>query len=142
MERRASDYLLRFDVRGPDHLGPFFGVVGQKLFKISRRTWREHQSAKIDETRFDGGVDNCQIDFLVKPINDRSRRIFRRASESVRAFADETGIGLSVASDGSFEVTTRAPAWTFAGNVGSPLSDLGDLSIPASELRRADVCCP
>jgi hypothetical protein len=64
------------------------------------------------------------------------------ASESVRAFADETGIGLSVASDGSFEVTTRAPAWTFAGNVGSPLSDLGDLSIPASELRRADVCCP
>jgi hypothetical protein len=46
------------------------------------------------------------------------------ASESVRAFADETGIGLSVASDGSFEVTTRAPAWTFTGNVGSPLSDL------------------
>src|SRR5262245_66390051 len=46
------------------------------------------------------------------------------ASESVQAFADETGIGLSVASDGSFEVTTREPAWTFAGNVGSPLSDL------------------
>jgi hypothetical protein len=46
------------------------------------------------------------------------------ASESVQAFADETGIGLSVASDGSFEVTARAPAWTFAGNVGSRLSDL------------------
>src|SRR5262245_54040745 len=46
------------------------------------------------------------------------------ASESVQWFADETGIGLSVASDGSFEVTTRAPAWTFAGNVGSPLSDM------------------
>src|SRR5262245_21641917 len=47
------------------------------------------------------------------------------ASESVQAFAGETGIALSVASDGSFEVTTQEPAWTFAGNVGSPLSDLG-----------------
>src|SRR5262249_7601967 len=46
------------------------------------------------------------------------------ASESVRTFAAETGIALSVASDGSFEVTTRVPASTFAGNVGSPLSDL------------------
>jgi hypothetical protein len=46
------------------------------------------------------------------------------ASESVRTFVERTGIRLSVASDGSFEVTTRAPAWTFAGNVGSPLSDI------------------
>jgi hypothetical protein len=45
-------------------------------------------------------------------------------SEPVRALADEIGIGLSVASDGSFEVTTRTPEWTFAGHVGSPLSDI------------------
>jgi hypothetical protein len=45
-------------------------------------------------------------------------------SEPVRASAAEIGIGLSVASDGSFEVTTRTPEWTFAGNVGSPLSDI------------------
>jgi hypothetical protein len=43
-------------------------------------------------------------------------------SESVHA--EETGIRLSVTVDGSFEVTTQAPAWTFAGNVGSRLTNL------------------
>ena len=46
------------------------------------------------------------------------------ASASVRAVANETGIGVSVDADGSFEVTTRIPAWKFSGNVGSPLAHL------------------
>ena len=46
------------------------------------------------------------------------------ASASVRAVANEPGIGVSVDADGSFEVTTRIPAWKFSGNVGSPLAHL------------------
>ena len=46
------------------------------------------------------------------------------ASASVRAVANETGIRVSVDADGSFEVTTRLPAWKFSGNVGSPLAHL------------------
>src|SRR5262249_12978906 len=70
--------LFWFDVCRPNDPGPLFGVAGQKLSKLNRRTRSQHQSAKIDETRFDGGVGNRQIDFLVEPINDRSGRIFRR----------------------------------------------------------------
>ena len=44
------------------------------------------------------------------------------ASASVRAVANETGIGVSVNTDGSFDVTARDPAWKFSGNVGSALS--------------------
>ena len=46
------------------------------------------------------------------------------SASSVRTAANETGIGISVHADGSFEVTTRTPAWRFSGNVGSPLSHL------------------
>ncbi|MET0363579.1 MAG: hypothetical protein ABW169_02895, partial [Sphingobium sp.] len=46
------------------------------------------------------------------------------ASASVRAVANEPGIGVSVDADGSFEVTTRIPAWKFSGTVGSPLAHL------------------
>jgi hypothetical protein len=46
------------------------------------------------------------------------------ASTSVRAVSHETGIGLSVADDGSFAITTRIPGWTFSGNAGSPVADL------------------
>jgi len=45
-------------------------------------------------------------------------------SITVRTVANGTGIGISVHADGSFEVTTRTPAWKFSGNVGSPLSHL------------------
>jgi len=46
------------------------------------------------------------------------------ASASVRAVANEPGIGVSVDADGSFEVTTRTRAWKFSGKVGSPLAHL------------------
>ena len=46
------------------------------------------------------------------------------SASSVRTIANETGTGISVDADGSFEVTTRIPAWKFSGNVGSPLSHL------------------
>jgi hypothetical protein len=46
------------------------------------------------------------------------------ASASVRAVANEAGLGVSVDADGSFEVTTRTPAWKFSGNVGLPLANL------------------
>ena len=45
------------------------------------------------------------------------------ASASVRAVANETGIALSIEGDGSFEVTSRVPAWQFSGNVGSPVGN-------------------
>src|SRR6516164_581110 len=41
------------------------------------------------------------------------------ASASVRTVANETGIALSIEGDGSFEITSRVPAWQFSGNVGS-----------------------
>src|SRR5262249_32869531 len=34
------------------------------------------------------------------------------------------GISVSVAEDGSFDVTTRRPAWRFSGNIGSPPFDV------------------
>jgi hypothetical protein len=46
------------------------------------------------------------------------------SAASVRVVANETGIGVSVDSDGTFEVTTRIPAWKFSGNVRSPLAHL------------------
>ena len=45
------------------------------------------------------------------------------ASASVRAVANETGIALSIEGDGSFEVTSRVPAWQFSANVGSPVGN-------------------
>jgi hypothetical protein len=42
----------------------------------------------------------------------------------MRAVANETGIALAIEVDGSFEVTSRTPAWQFGGNVGSPVSNL------------------
>ena len=46
------------------------------------------------------------------------------ASASVRTVANETGIALSIEGDGSFEVTSREPAWQFSGNVGSPVGNV------------------
>ena len=46
------------------------------------------------------------------------------ASPSMRVVTDETGIGLSVKLNGSFEVTSQIPAWQFGGSVGSPVSNL------------------
>jgi hypothetical protein len=46
------------------------------------------------------------------------------ASQSMRAVANETGIALSIEVDGSFEVTSRIPAWQFSGNLGSPVDNL------------------
>jgi hypothetical protein len=46
------------------------------------------------------------------------------ASPSVGAVTNETGIGLSVRLNGSFEVTSQIPAWRFGGSVGSPVSNL------------------
>jgi hypothetical protein len=46
------------------------------------------------------------------------------ASASVRVASQQIGIGLTIEDDGSFEITSRSPAWTFAGKVGSPLADL------------------
>jgi DNA-binding GntR family transcriptional regulator len=37
------------------------------------------------------------------------------ASASVRTVANETGIALSIEGDGSFEVTSRVPAWQLHG---------------------------
>jgi hypothetical protein len=42
----------------------------------------------------------------------------------VKAVANEAGIGVALEQDGSFEITTPIRDWTFAGNVGSPISDL------------------
>src|SRR5262245_16205441 len=49
------------------------------------------------------------------------------ASPSVRAVSNETGIALSIEVDGSFEVTSRIPAWQFSGKVGAPISNLAPI---------------
>src|SRR5260370_14050996 len=50
------------------------------------------------------------------------------ASAPVRVVSSQMGIGLTVEQDGSFRLTTRTPAWTFAGKVGSSLSNLASRS--------------
>jgi hypothetical protein len=47
------------------------------------------------------------------------------AAVAMRVLASETGIAASVDKDGTFEVTTRSPAWRFAGSVGSPVAEMG-----------------
>ena len=46
------------------------------------------------------------------------------SATSVRSVANETGIGVSVDADGSFEVISGFPAWKFYGNAGPPLAHL------------------
>jgi hypothetical protein len=46
------------------------------------------------------------------------------AAAPVRVLAKETGIAVSVDGDGTYEVTTRSPAWRFAGSVGLPFADV------------------
>ena len=43
----------------------------------------------------------------------------------VKITSSGAGISVSVAEDGSFDVTTRRPAWRFSGNIGSRPFDLG-----------------
>src|SRR5882757_6984496 len=46
------------------------------------------------------------------------------AATATLQVSNQTGVSLAVDQDGSFEVTSRIPAWRFAGKVGSPVSDL------------------
>jgi hypothetical protein len=46
------------------------------------------------------------------------------AMAAVRVEAARSGFAATVSPDGSWQVTTSAPAWTFAGSVGVPVSDV------------------
>src|SRR5258708_15947832 len=50
------------------------------------------------------------------------------ASEPSRISVRAAGIGLAVASDGSYAVTATKPAWQFSGSVGSRISDIASRS--------------
>src|SRR5262245_8266345 len=75
MEYRAS---LRLDVGRSDHLGPFFGFVGDELAKLAGRA-RNHHSAQVGEPRLYLGIREARIDLLVELIDDFSRRVLGRA---------------------------------------------------------------
>ena len=46
------------------------------------------------------------------------------AAAPLQIFAGGTGVAITVAEHGAFEVRTSTPPWTFGGNVGAPLATL------------------
>src|SRR5262249_58720171 len=56
---------VQLDVRGPDHLAPFLGFVGDQLAKIGRRE-REHVAAQVGKPRLELGIGKASVDLLVE----------------------------------------------------------------------------
>src|SRR5262245_50873634 len=70
--------LLRLDVGGPDHLGPFFGFAGDELAQFGRRH-RHRRPAEFDETCLKLGIGEGGIDLFVELADDLGRRALRCA---------------------------------------------------------------
>jgi hypothetical protein len=57
-----------------NHLGPFFGFVGDQLAELSRRS-RERHAAEVSETGVHLGVGKSRVDLLVELVDDLGRRV-------------------------------------------------------------------
>src|SRR5262249_58958061 len=69
---------LRLDVRGPDHLAPLVGFVGDELAKLDRRS-RQRRAAEVSETGLHLRVAESRADLLVELVDDLGRRGLRYA---------------------------------------------------------------
>src|SRR5262249_469095 len=58
--------LVRLDVGSPDHLAPFFGVVGDELTKVGRRA-PKHDGAKTGIPSLYRGISQGSFDFALSP---------------------------------------------------------------------------
>src|SRR5580700_7909837 len=76
--RFISTRSLRLDVRELDHLGPFFGFVGDELAEIGGRAWKWH-GAEIGKSLLQRGVGEAGIYLLVELVDDVGRRALGRA---------------------------------------------------------------
>jgi hypothetical protein len=56
-----------------DHLGPFFGFVGDELTEFRRRAGHD-RAAHVGEEFVHLGLDQGGVDLLVQPVDDRGRR--------------------------------------------------------------------
>src|SRR5262249_58976680 len=60
---------LRLDVRGPDHLAPLLGFVGDELAELDRRS-RQRRAAEVSETGLHLRVAESRVDLLVELVDD------------------------------------------------------------------------
>src|SRR5262249_17524369 len=65
---------LRLNVGVTDYLPPLFGVLDYKLAKVECRH-RKRGDTKISETRFDLGLGEASVDFVVELANDLRRSV-------------------------------------------------------------------
>src|SRR5262245_30642530 len=66
------------DVRGPDHLGPFVGLIGDEPAEVGRRA-RDHHAAPILNPLSDFGIGKGRVYFLIEFLDDPRWCGLRRA---------------------------------------------------------------
>src|SRR5262245_841216 len=76
--RATMTALLGLDVGRPDHLGPLLRFVGDELAEVGRRTLKDRY-AQGGKSRFDPGISEGGIDFLVELVDDLGRRLLGNA---------------------------------------------------------------
>src|SRR6516225_8365844 len=67
----------RLDVGGPDHFGPFLGVIADELAEIARRA-REHHAAEAGEPRLHSRLIEGGVDFDIELFDYRRWRVSGR----------------------------------------------------------------
>src|SRR5215831_12318876 len=75
---------IRFNARELHHLAPLFGLFGDQLAEVSRRT-RKHRAAEIGEPRLHRGIGESHIDLLVECVDDLGGRVPGCAEAAPRA---------------------------------------------------------
>src|SRR3974390_1847632 len=70
---------VRLDTGELDHLGPLFGVVGDKLAEVGGRTWK-HPRAQLGKPRLELGVGQSSVDLPVELVDDLGRRVLGYAN--------------------------------------------------------------
>ena len=76
--------LIRFDIGRPNHLGPFFGFLNDKLAEIVGRA-RHLDAAQIGDPCFHIRIDQGRVDLLVEDLDDIGGRALRCGDSVPRA---------------------------------------------------------
>src|SRR5436305_14500599 len=71
--------LVRPDACKPDHLGPLFGFIRNQLAEIGRRPCK-CRTAQLCKPNSHAWVNKCEIDFLIKAVDNLTGGVPRRAN--------------------------------------------------------------
>src|SRR6266478_3942240 len=82
--RNSEAVSLRLAAGELDHLGPFFGLVGDELAEIGRRAGKRH-CPEVRKPRLQHGIGEASIDLPIEPLDDCEGRILRHAEPEIAA---------------------------------------------------------